>query len=135
MLYRLLLCLILLPCVALAIADIPLSDPEQEARAKTLFHEFRCVVCQGQALDESNAELAHDLRMLVRERIAAGDTNQQVRLYLSERYGDYILMRPPLKDSTALLWFGPLVILLLGGLGIWRYLSGLSRLNASRSSD
>jgi len=91
-----------------------LSDPKLEARALSLQKEFRCVVCQGESLDESNATLAGDLRRLIRARIEAGDTNAQIERYLVSRYGEYILMRPPLEPSTYLLWFGPVLVFLIG---------------------
>jgi len=99
---------------AFASAD-HLSNPALEARAVALQKELRCLVCQGESLDESNAPLAADLRRLIRERIAAGDSDDQVKAFLVSRYGDFILMKPPLMPSTWLLWFGPLVVLLLGG--------------------
>jgi cytochrome c-type biogenesis protein CcmH len=100
-----------------AIAAQPgaLSDPKLEARAVTLQKELRCLVCQGESLDESNAPLAADLRHLIRVRIAVGDTNEEVERYLVARYGDFILMKPPLEPQTYLLWFGPFAVLLLGG--------------------
>lgn len=90
-----------------------LSDPADEARARTLQTEFRCLVCQGQSLDESEAPLAADLRRLIRQRIQAGDTNPQIERYLVARYGDFILMRPPLEPSTYALWLTPLILLLV----------------------
>jgi len=95
-----------------------LSDPKLETRAVALQKELRCVVCQGQSLDESNAPLAADLRHLIRARIAAGDSDEQVEQYLVARYGDFILMKPPLEPDTYLLWFGPLGILLIGGAAV-----------------
>jgi len=92
-----------------------LPDPTLEARAVELQKQLRCLVCQGQSLDESNAPLAADLRRLIRERIAAGDTNEEVQRYLVARYGDFVLMKPPLKADTYILWLGPLVVLLAGG--------------------
>lgn len=92
-----------------------LSDPKLEARAVALQKELRCVVCQSQSLDESNAPLAADLRRLIRTRIAAGDSDAQVDDYLVARYGDFILMKPPLKPQTYALWFGPITVLLIGG--------------------
>ena len=91
-----------------------LSDPAQEARAQSLFGEFRCLVCQNQSIAESRADLARDLRMLVRERIVAGDSDAAIRDYLTARYGDFVLLKPPVKPSTWLLWFGPLLLLLAG---------------------
>lgn len=91
-----------------------LSDPAEEARAVQLQKELRCLVCQGQSLDESNAPLAADLRRLIRSHIAAGESNDEVKRYLVARYGDFILMKPPLERDTMALWFGPAVLLLLG---------------------
>ena len=95
--------------------DVPLADPALEARARALQKELRCVVCQGQSIDESNADLAADLRKLIRERIAAGESDQQIKDFLVARYGDFVLMRPPLRQDTFLLWFGPLLLVVLGG--------------------
>jgi cytochrome c-type biogenesis protein CcmH len=92
-----------------------LSDPRLEARAVAIQKNMRCVVCQSQSLDESDAPLAADLRRLIRARIAAGDSDAQVDQYLVARYGDFILMKPPLKPQTYALWFAPLGVLLLGG--------------------
>lgn len=91
-----------------------LADPAQEARAQSLQKEFRCLVCQGQSLDDSSAPLAADLRRLIRQRILAGDSNGAIERYLVARYGDFILMRPPLKDTTYVLWFTPFMVLILG---------------------
>jgi cytochrome c-type biogenesis protein CcmH len=99
---------------ALADAD-RLSNPAEEARAVQLQKQFRCLVCQGESLDESNAQLAADLRRLIRAKIAAGQSDQQIENYLVSRYGDFILMKPPLEPGTWLLWFGPFAVLLLGG--------------------
>lgn len=93
--------------------DEVLKDPALEARARRLSQELRCVVCQNQSIDDSNAPLAHDLRVLVRERLSAGDTDAQVLAYVTVRYGDFVLLRPPFKPQTLLLWLAPL--LLLGG--------------------
>jgi cytochrome c-type biogenesis protein CcmH len=109
-----------------ALAVLPserLADPVLEARARALGQELRCLVCQNQSIDDSSADLAHDLRVLVRERLAAGDSDRQVLAYLTSRYGDYVLLRPPVKPTTWLLWFGPPALLLAGGLAIllaWR---------------
>lgn len=91
-----------------------LPDAAQEARAREISKELRCMVCQNQDIDSSNADLARDLRVLVRERISAGDTNEQVLDYVHDRYGDFVLMRPPVNSRTWLLWFGPLLVLLGG---------------------
>ncbi len=99
---------------AIAVPD-KLSDPNQEARAVDLQKQLRCLVCQGETLDESEAPLAADLRHLIRERIAAGDDDAKVKRYLVARYGDFILMKPPVDRETYILWFAPLVLLLVGG--------------------
>ena len=107
--------------LAPALAVLPserLADPALEARARVLSQELRCLVCQNQSIDDSNADLAHDLRVLVRERLAAGDSDGQVLQYLTSRYGDYVLLKPPVKPATYLLWFGPPALLLLGGLAL-----------------
>ena len=97
-----------------------LSNPVQEARARALQKELRCLVCQGESLDESNASLAVDLRRLIRARIAAGDSNAQIESYLVSRYGDYILMNPPFEERTYALWLTPFGVLILGAaIAIW----------------
>lgn len=94
-----------------------LKDPALEARARTLSSEIRCLVCQNQSIDESNADLARDMRRLVRERLRAGDSDRAIRDYLIKRYGDFVMLRPPVKRSTWLLWFGPGLVL-LGAAGV-----------------
>ena len=94
-----------------------LKDPALEARARALSSEIRCLVCQNQSIDESNADLARDMRRLVRERLSAGDSDQSIRDYLIKRYGDFVMLRPPVKRSTWLLWFGPGLVL-LGAAGV-----------------
>ena len=96
-----------------------LKDPALEARARAISRELRCLVCQNQSIDESNADLAHDLRVIVRERLSAGDSDAQVKAYLVARYGDFVLLDPPFKAKTLLLWCGPAVLLLLGAGGIY----------------
>jgi len=100
--------------------DEMLADPALEARAEQVGHGLRCLVCRNQSIEDSEADLAHDLRLLVRRRIAAGDSNAEVVAYLRSRYGDYVLLRPPFEISTALLWGGPALILLLGGAAVAR---------------
>ena len=108
---------------ALAIgAGEELDDPVLEARARDLAKELRCLVCQNQSIDDSNAGLAKDLRAIVRERLVAGDTDQQVKDYIVARYGDFVLLKPPFKASTWALWLGPAVILLLGFVGAGVYM-------------
>ncbi len=101
--------------------DEILDDPVLEGRARELSEDIRCLVCQNESIDSSNAELAKDLRILVRERLVAGDSDQEVLDYLVERYGDFVLLNPPFKPQTYLLWFGPAAILLFGGLAVAAY--------------
>ncbi len=94
-----------------------LSDPAMEARARAVSAELRCLVCQNESIDESHADLAHDIRVLVRERLSAGDTDAQATAAVVSRYGDFVLLRPPVKPATWLLWFGPVGLLALGLIG------------------
>ena len=96
-----------------------LKDPALEARARSISRELRCLVCQNQSIDDSNADLAHDLRMIVRERLSAGDSDAQVKAYLVARYGDFVLLDPPFEAKTLILWLGPALVLLLGAGGIY----------------
>ena len=98
-----------------------LADPALEARARTISADLRCLVCQNQSIDDSNAELAADLRRLVRERLKAGDTDAGVKSFLVARYGDFILLTPPFKPATYALWFGPFVVAALAVFGVWRF--------------
>ncbi len=99
-----------------------LADPAQEARAREISKRLRCLVCQNQSIDDSSAGLAGDLRRLVRERLVAGDSDQQVKDYVVARYGDFVLLRPPFKATTWALWLGPAVILLFGFIGAGAYM-------------
>lgn len=99
-----------------------LSDPKLEARARAISSELRCVVCQNQTIDDSDADLAHDLRVLLRQRLKAGDTDQQAIAYIVNRYGDYVLLKPPFEAETLILWLGPLLVLVAGGAGVTIYL-------------
>ena len=96
-----------------------LTDAALETRARTISRELRCVVCQNQSVDDSQAEVAHDIRRAVRERLTAGDSDAQVRDYMVARYGDYVLLDPPFKPRTLLLWLGGPAVLVLGALGLW----------------
>lgn len=112
---KLLLLLLFLSTPAFAVEpDEMLPDAALEARARLISKDLRCLVCQGEDIDDSRAGLARDLRLLVRERLKAGDTDTQVREYLRARYGDFILMRPPVEDKTLVLWLTPSVMLLAG---------------------
>jgi len=99
-----------------------LADPALEARAREISRGLRCVVCQNESIDESDADLAHDLRVLVRERLVAGDSDEQVVQFIVDRYGDFVLLRPPVKPETYLLWASPAILLLLAGVIIALYL-------------
>jgi cytochrome c-type biogenesis protein CcmH len=110
---------VLMPLPAFAVRpDEILSDPVLEARARNLSAELRCMVCQNESIDESDAPLAHDLRVLVREHLQAGESDAAIRNYLVARYGDFILLKPPFKAETFLLWTAPLLVLLAGTVGI-----------------
>jgi len=100
---------------SVAAADTPLADTVLEARARDLMKEVRCVVCQSQSIDESDAGIATDLRQLIRDEIAGGKSDDDIRRFLVARYGDFILFRPPFKAETLVLWLGPFVVL-AGGL-------------------
>jgi cytochrome c-type biogenesis protein CcmH len=97
--------------------DTP-ADPATEARLKNLALELRCLVCQNQTIADSNADLAVDLRREVRDQILKGRTDDEIKKYLVERYGDFVLYRPPVQANTSLLWFGPFALLALGA-GVW----------------
>ncbi|MBM3533665.1 MAG: cytochrome c-type biogenesis protein CcmH [Alphaproteobacteria bacterium] len=118
---RLLLALLLavaaMPATAIRPDEI-LADPALETRARALGKELRCLVCQNQSIDDSEADLARDLRKLVRERLVAGDSDPEIRRFLVARYGDFVRLDPPLRLATAVLWFGPAVLLALGFAGI-----------------
>jgi len=113
-----LLAFLLLVAQSAFAADGPerLTNPALEARAVALQKDLRCVVCQSQSLDESDAPLAADLRRLIRAHIEKGESDAQIKDYLVARYGDFILMRPPVEPDTYALWFGPLIALLIGGM-------------------
>ena len=95
-----------------------LNDPALEARARALSKDIRCLVCQNQSIDDSNADLARDLRVLVRERLQKGESDPEILDFLVKRYGDFVLLKPPVKVSTYLLWYGPIGILILGVIGL-----------------
>ena len=114
--------LAILASPALAVQpDEILADPAREARARELSKELRCMVCQNQSIDDSDAPLARDLRLLVRERITAGDSNSQVIDFLVARYGEFVLLKPRFNPHTVLLWLLPPLALMGGGIGLWIY--------------
>ena len=105
-------------CLGAAAASDPaerLPDPAKEARARSLFREIRCLVCQNESIDESEAELAADLRRIVRDQIVQGRSDAQVRTFLTDRYGEFVLLKPKFSPGNAMLWLGPFAVILLGG--------------------
>ena len=112
----LVLCLVFLACAAAAYAQVPASPAELERREIAIAGELRCLVCQNQSIAESNADLARDLRQQIREQLKAGKSDAEIRDFMTARYGDFVLYRPPLKAGTVLLWFGPFALLGLGAL-------------------
>lgn len=98
------------------------ATPELESRYQTLTEELRCLVCQNQNIADSHAELAQDLRRKVYEKLNAGESNEQIVSYMTERYGDFVLYRPPFNAKTLILWLAPVLTLLLGGIGFWSLL-------------
>ena len=121
MMRRLLLAFALLLMAAPVFAVNPdevLADPALEARARALSAELRCMVCQNQSIDDSNADLAKDLRLLVRERIADGDSDEAVLNYIVSRYGEFVLLKPRIGMKTVLLWGAPVLLVTLGGLSL-----------------
>jgi cytochrome c-type biogenesis protein CcmH len=129
--------------VAIGVAGLPaahavqpdeiMTDPAQELRARDLSRELRCMVCQNQSIDDSEAPLARDLRLLVRERIAAGDGDAQVIDFLVARYGEFVLLKPRLKPHTLLLWLLPPLALAGGGFALWMH--GRRRSRSAASED
>lgn len=116
-----LLLVLLLATPAFAVRpDEVLANPALEARARAISHNLRCLVCQNQSIDDSDADLAGDLRVIVRERLVAGDTDQQVFDYIVARYGEYVLLKPVVAPHTVVLWIAGPVALLIGGFGLWR---------------
>ncbi len=110
------------PSAAYAVQpDEIMADPAKEARARDLSRELRCMVCQNQSIDDSEAPLARDLRLLVRERIAAGDSDAQVLDFLVARYGEFVLLKPRLEPHTFLLWLLPPLALAGGGVALWMH--------------
>ena len=119
------------PALALNPGEM-LADSALEARARALSKTLRCMVCQNQSIDDSDAPLAHDLRVLVRERLQAGDSDAQVRDFLVARYGEFLLLEPRLRPGTALLWAVPILVLVLGGTAVF---FGFKRRQASIPVD
>ena len=110
-----------LAVLSLAAAPATLRDPAEEARARALFREIRCVVCQNESIDASPADIAADLRTVVREQVAAGRSDAEIRAFLVDRYGEFVLFRPAFSPGNALLWLTPFAVVLLGlaGFAAW----------------
>ena len=102
------------PGFAALAPDEIMDDPALEARARAIGKELRCLVCQNQSIDDSDADLAHDLRHLVRERLKAGDSDAEILQYMVDRYGAFVLLKPPVTAGTLLLWIGPFLVLAIG---------------------
>jgi cytochrome c-type biogenesis protein CcmH len=115
-------CLVIPQVQAATSPDEILADPVLEERARALSRQLRCLVCQNQSIDDSDADLARDLRQLVRERLVAGDSDEEIIAFLTARYGDFVLLKPPVKPATWGLWFGPFAVLLVAAGGIVVYL-------------
>lgn len=125
-----------LPMTALAVEpDEVLDDPVLEARAVEISRHLRCVVCQSQSIDDSNAPLAKDMRIIVRERLVAGATDEEVYAFLVDRYGDYVLLKPPVQTNTMFLWAAPALILAAAGLGAVFFLMRMKKIDEAHTGD
>src|SRR6266480_6781266 len=118
----LILMLLSLLAPALAKEAKPVEDPQIEQRMQALTQQLRCLVCQNETLADSHADLAEDLRKEIREQMKAGKSDQEIIAFLTQRYGDFVLYKPPVKSTTYLLWFGPFVLLFAGTGVLYRYL-------------
>lgn len=103
------------------------EDPVQEARAREIGRQLRCLKCRNQSIFDSNAGIAKDLRVVVRERMVEGDSDDEILTYVSERFGDYVLMKPPVEKHTFVLWLTPVVLMIIGGVGLVGYMKTRSR--------
>ncbi len=133
---RLILILLLLAAPVLAVQpDEVLDDPALEERARDLSTGLRCLVCRNESIDESNADLARDLRLLLRERLVAGDTDEEAIAFIVDRYGEYVLLKPQVTGSNLLLWLaGPIMLLIAAGTG-WSFLRNRSKAHAAGDND
>ncbi|WP_170357705.1 cytochrome c-type biogenesis protein [Ruegeria arenilitoris] len=133
---RLIVLLLLLASPLMAVQpDEVLEDPALEARARDISTGLRCLVCRNESIDESNAELARDLRILLRERLVAGDTDEEAVAYIVDRYGEYVLLKPTTTGANLLLWLaGPAMLLIAAGLG-WNFLRGRARVEETSAVD
>ena len=123
------------PVWAIGVDEAPLADAAEENRARDLMEDLRCLVCQNQSVEESDADMARDIRIIVRERVAAGDSDEEIRTFMTDRYGDWILMKPPFKTETLLLWVGPFLLVLAGGIGVWVFVRRQAREAPAPLSD
>ena len=130
----LILCLIATPLLAVE-PDEQLDDPVLEQRARDIGANVRCVQCQNEPIESSNASIARDLRLLIRERLVAGDTDSEVEAVLVSIHGDYVLFKPPFKPSTYLLWLGPIGLIFIGGIAVAVTLTRKSRATTAPLSD
>ncbi|WP_170442638.1 cytochrome c-type biogenesis protein [Ruegeria arenilitoris] len=133
---RLIVLLLLLASPLMAVQpDEVLEDPALEARARDISTGLRCLVCRNESIDESNAELARDLRILLRERLVAGDTDEEAVAYIVDRYGEYVLLKPTTTGANLLLWLaGPAMLLIAAGLG-WNFLRGRAPVDETSAVD
>jgi cytochrome c-type biogenesis protein CcmH len=120
-------------CAHAVTPDEVLQDPALETRARAISQLLRCVVCQNQSIDDSNAPLAHDLRIIVRERLVSGDTDKQAIDFIVHRYGNFVLLNPPMQLDTLALWGGPALFLLIAAMGFGRYLRRRSKDQATET--
>jgi cytochrome c-type biogenesis protein CcmH len=125
--------MVLIPPAHAVTPDEALRDPALEARARAISQLLRCVVCQNQSIDDSNAPLAHDLRVIVRERLISGDTDKKAIDFIVGRYGNFVLLNPPMQLDTLALWFGPSLFLVMAALGFGRYLRRRSKDQATET--
>lgn len=133
---KLLLCLFLLSqSVHAEIEVYQFANPEIELRYQSLTEELRCLVCQNQNIADSHAELAQDLRRKVYEKLNSGESNEQIIAYMTERYGDFVLYRPPFNTRTLILWLAPVLTLLIGGIGFWSLLKRRENSTEEKLSD
>lgn len=109
-----------LSALAVGVDEKRLSDPDQEARAQEIMKQLRCLVCQNQSVVDSDASLAKDIRLIVRERIIAGDSDEEVLGFMTDRYGDWVLLKPPFDGATIILWLSPVMLLLIGFFIVYR---------------
>lgn len=115
--------------------ETPLADPAEERRAREISKELRCLVCQNQSIEDSNAELARDLRQIVREQVAEGRSRNQILAFMVERYGDWVLMRPPVKSTTYLLWAAPALVLLAGAVIVIAFIRRQRRAYVAKAAE